>query len=167
MSVSEIAQSIEASPFGTALRESRLGFPSLIAVHLCGLLITTGTIFLWDFRLLGWGLRATPVSRVAKTLLPWTWAGFFVMLLTGSAMVCIEAGRLYPNTAFRIKLVLLLLAGLNVLTFHTTIFRSVSRWENDAVLPARARAAGAISLLLWIGLLTAGRAIGYTINYGA
>jgi len=167
MSVFEIAQAIEASPLGTALRESRFGFPGLIAVHLCGLLLTTGTVFLWDLRLLGVGLRTTPVSRVGKALLPWTWAGFHIMLLTGSAMLCIEAGRLYPNTAFRIKLALLLLAGINVLTFHTTIYRSMARWEHHAVLPPRARAAGAISLILWLGLLTAGRAIGYTINYGA
>jgi hypothetical protein len=166
MSLLEIAQAVEASPFGTALRESRYGFPGLIFVHLCGLLITVGTVLLWDLRLLGVGLRSTPVSRVGKALLPWTWTGFCVMLLTGSAMVCMEAGRLYPNTAFRVKLALLILAGVNMLTFHATVYRSVGEWDRDAVVPARARVAGAISLLLWFGLLTAGRAIGYTINYG-
>jgi hypothetical protein len=166
MSLLEIAQAVEASPFGTALRESRYGFPGLIFVHLCGLLITAGTVFLWDLRLLGVGLRSTPVSRVGRALLPWTWTGFCIMLLTGSAMVCMEAGRLYPNTAFRLKLALLILAGVNMLAFHTTIYRSVGHWDCDAVAPARARVAGAISLLLWVALLSAGRAIGYTINYG-
>src|SRR5208282_6530645 len=84
MSLFEIAQALEASPFGTALRDSRYGFPTLIYAHLCGLLITVGTISLWDLRLLGVSLRATPVSRVGKALLPWTWTGFAVMLLTGS-----------------------------------------------------------------------------------
>jgi hypothetical protein len=133
---------------------------------LCGLLITAGTVFLWDLRLLGVGLRSTPVSRVGQALLPWTWSGFCIMLLTGSAMVCMEAGRLYPNTAFRVKLALLILAGVNMLTFHATVYRSVGRWDRDAVVPTRARVAGAISLVLWFALLTAGRAIGYTINYG-
>jgi hypothetical protein len=166
MSLFEIARAVEAAPFGTALRESRYGFPGLIFVHLCGLLVTAGTVFLWDLRLLGVGLRSTPVSRVGKALLPWTWSGFGVMLLTGSAMVCIEAGRLYSNTAFRVKLLLLILAGFNVLTFHATIYRGVSRWDDQAMAPARARIAGGISLLLWCGLLIAGRMIGYTINYG-
>ena len=76
MSLLEIAQAVEASPLGTALRESRYGFPSLIIVHLSGLLVTVGTVSLWDLRLLGVSLRATPVSRVGKALLPWTWAGF-------------------------------------------------------------------------------------------
>jgi hypothetical protein len=166
MSLLEIAQAVEASGFGTALRESRYGFPSLIMVHLTGLLITVGTISLWDLRLLGVSLRATPVSRVGKALLPWTWTGFGVMALSGGAMVSMEAGRLYPNTAFRVKLILLILAFVNMLTFHLSVYRSVARWDCDAITPARARVAGAISLAVWLGLLTAGRAIGYTINYG-
>jgi hypothetical protein len=165
MSLLEIAQAVEASPFGAGIRESRYGFPGLIFVHLCGLLITVGTISIWDLRLLGMGLRSTPVSRVGKALLPWTWSGFVLMLVSGSALVCVEAGRLYPNTAFRIKLALLVLAFINMLSFHLTIYRSVARWERDAILPMRARVAGAISLALWFSLLTAGRAIGYTVNY--
>ena len=165
MSVLPIAQAVEASPFGVWLRESRYGFPSLIFVHLCGLLITVGTISLWDLRLLGVSLRSTPVSRVGKALLPWTWSGFVVMLLTGSGLICVEAGRLYPNTAFRIKLVLLILAFVNMLSFHLTIYRHVARWDRDAVVPLRARVAGAVSLVLWFSLLSAGRAIGYTISY--
>jgi uncharacterized protein DUF6644 len=165
MSLLEIAQALEASHFGAAIRESRYGFPSLIFLHLCGLLITVGTISLWDLRLLGAALRSTPVSRVGKALLPWTWTGFVVMLVSGSALVCVEAGRLYPNTAFRLKLALLLLAFINMSSFHLTIYRSVARWDREAVVPARARLAGAISLALWFSLLTAGRAIGYTINY--
>ena len=165
MSLLEIAQAVEASHFGTAIRESRYGFPGLIFVHLCGLLITVGTISLWDLRLLGMGLRSTPVSRVGKALLPWTWTGFVVMLASGSALVCVEAGRLYSNTAFRLKLALLVLAFVNMSSFHLTIYRSVARWDRDAVVPMRARVAGAISLALWFSLLSAGRAIGYTINY--
>jgi hypothetical protein len=166
MSLLEIAQAVEASPLGTALRESRYGFPTLIIVHLSGLLVTVGTVSLWDLRLLGVSLRATPVSRVGKALLPWTWAGFSVMVLSGSALVSMEAARLYPNTAFRMKLVLLVLAFINMLTFHWTIYRGVASWDKDAAAPLRARVAGAISLVVWLGLITAGRTIGYTINYG-
>ena len=165
MSLLEIAQTVEASHFAESIRVSRYGFPSLIFVHLCGLLITVGTISLWDLRLLGATLRSVPVSRVGKALLPWTWSGFAVMLVTGSMLVCVEAGRLYPNTAFRLKLVFLILAFLNMLSFHRTIYRSVGDWDCDLHLPLRARVAGAIFLVLWFGLLSAGRAIGYTINY--
>ncbi len=165
MSLLKIAQALEASPFGEGIRQSRYGFPGLIFIHLCGLLITVGAISLWDLRLLGAGLRSIPVSRVGRALLPWTWTGFAVMLVSGSALVCVEAGRLYPNTAFRLKMALLVLAFINMSSFHLTIYRSVAQWDGDAVVPLRARLAGAISLALWFSLLTAGRAIGYTINY--
>ena len=166
MSLLEIAQAVEASALGTCAAESQLRVPQpdhRAPVPDC--LVTVGTISLWDLRLLGASLRSTPVSRVGKALLPWTWSGFAVMLITGSGLVCLEAGRLYPNLAFRLKLMLLALAFLNMLSFHATIYRSVARWDRDATVPARARVAGAISLVLWFSLLTAGRAIGYTINY--
>ena len=64
--------------------------------------------------MLGVGLKRTPVS-VAARLLPWTWGGFSVMFITGFLLICSEATRLYYNTAFRVKVVCLILAGLNVL----------------------------------------------------
>jgi hypothetical protein len=62
--------------------------------------------------------------------------------------------------------VLLLLAGLNVLVFHLTVYRGVSAWDRVSVPPLRARMAGALSLALWFGLIAAGRAIGYSLDYG-
>jgi hypothetical protein len=62
--------------------------------------------------------------------------------------------------------VLLLLAGLNVLVFDLTVYRGVSVWDRARVTPLRARMAGALSLALWLGLIAAGRAIGYSLDYG-
>jgi uncharacterized protein DUF6644 len=165
--VQSLALSIEASAFSTALRESTYWFPALVFVHVCGLLIAAGAIVFWDLRLLGIGLRSVPVSRLAAALLPWTWSGFAVMFLSGSLLVCMEAGRLFENTPFRVKAALLILAFVNMLIFHRTVYRGVGEWDVLEKAPLRARIAGAVSLILWFGLLAAGRAIGYTIDYGA
>jgi hypothetical protein len=162
----QIAQAIEASQFGTALRDSQWGFPALNLVHLIGLAIAGGTIVFWDLRLLGVGLRRAPVSQVGASLLPWTWAGFAIMFVSGSMLVTIEAGRLYINIFFRMKVLFLILAGLNVLVFHRTVYRSVPAWDQAQVAPVRARMAGGLSLLLWFSILACGRAIGYSIDYG-
>jgi hypothetical protein len=53
-----------------------------------------------------------------------------------------------------------------VLVFHLTVYRSVSAWDRAPVTPLRARMAGALSLALWLGLIAAGRAIGYSLDYG-
>ena len=167
MSLLQIARAIEASQLGTALRESLWGFPALNLVHLIGLTIAGGTIVFWDLRLLGVGLRHAPVSKVGASLLPWTWAGFAIMFVSGSLLVSIEAGRLYSNIYFRMKVLFLILAGMNVLVFHLTVYRSVPAWDQARVTPLRARVAGGLSLLLWFSILSCGRAIGYSLDYGA
>lgn len=165
MSLYDVAKAIEASRMGTAMRESMYWFAALNLVHLLGLLVAAGTIVFWDLRLLGIGLRRAPVSQVGKSLLPWTWAGFTAMFLSGSLLVIIEAGRLYNSVFFRIKVAALLLAGLNVLIFHLTIYRKVDEWDRAPTTPLQARVAGTLSILLWFCIIAAGRAIGYTLDY--
>jgi hypothetical protein len=167
MSFKLLAEAIEASQFGTFMRESIYWFPALTLAHVCGLLIAAGTIVFWDLRLLGFGVRKIPVSRLGAALLPWTWTGFAIMFISGSLLVWMEAGRLYENIFFRIKVIMLILAGLNVLLFHSTVYRRVTEWENEAVIPVRARMAGACSIFLWFCIMASGRAIGYTLNYAA
>jgi len=87
------------------------------------------------------------------------------MFLSGSLLYTIESGRLYNNIFFRIKVAALLLAGLNVLIFHLTIYRKVEEWDRAPTTPLQARIAGTLSILLWFCIMAAGRAIGYTLDY--
>ena len=163
----QAAQAIEHSAIGMAIRQSVWAFSVLILVHLLGLTVAAGTIVYWDLRLLGFGLRRCPVSEVGRCLLPFTWGGFSLMFVSGVFLVWCEAGRLYTNFFFRSKLLLLLAAGINVLIFHRTIYRGVSGWDCAPVTPMRARIAGGFSLLFWFAIIAAGRAIGYSLDYGA
>jgi len=164
MTLLHAAQILQDSALGTTIRQSDWWYAVLNVVHVLALMVAAGSIMWFDLRLLGFGLRRTPVSEAAARLLPWTWGGFSAMALTGGLLITSEAERLYFNTAFRVKVVCLILAGLNVLLFHSTVFRSVSEWDHATVAPARARMAGAVSLLLWVTILAAGRMIGYTLD---
>jgi hypothetical protein len=148
-----------------ALRQSVWMFDIVEIVHTLGIVLVAGTIMLVDLRLLGLGLRREPVLDVVSRIVPWTLAGFVLMFLTGGSLFAAEAVRLYASPAFRIKLVLLMLAGANALIFHTTIYRSAAEWNQAAVTPVRARMAGFLSLLLWICIIAAGRAIAYGPGY--
>jgi hypothetical protein len=161
MSLLEWCRWLENTPLGAGIRESIWWFPLLNMFHLLAMAVAAGTVVWVDLRLLGAGLKRAPVSRVAGQLLPWTWGGFIVLLVTGGLLIVSEAEMLYDNAAFRIKLLLLIVAGLNVLIFHTTIYRSVAAWDSAPVAPARARIAGAVSLACWLGLIAAGRVIPY------
>ena len=164
MTILQLAQILQDTPIGVLVRENNWWYPVLNVVHVLGLMVAAGTVMFFDLRLLGLGLKGTTVSEAAARLLPWTWGGFAVMAVTGSLLICSEAERLYFNVAFRVKVVCLILAGLNVLLFHLTVFRSVAQWDRALVAPARARLAGAVSLALWLTILAAGRMIGYTLD---
>jgi|SRR5579862_4159428 len=160
-----ICKWLDSTSLNAALRMSNWFFPTFDVIHTLGIVLVAGTIMLVDLRLLGLALRSERVAAVVQRIVPWTLCGFGLMLVTGGLLFCSEAVKLYHSPAFRIKLVLLALAGLNALIFHRTIFRDVASWESQAVAPLRARVAGLLSLAFWVAIIAAGRAIAYGSGY--
>lgn len=156
-----ICQWLNDSGVGTYIRESEWLFPAIESAHVLAIALLVGTVAILDFRLLGFVLRGAPVSDVAEQTLPWTWAGFVVMFGSGFLLFWAEAVKCYGNPAFRLKMLLLVLVGLNPLIFHCTIYRSVAKWGTDPVTPARARLAAVLSLTLWTGIIVTGRMVAY------
>jgi len=156
-----LCQVIYDSQIGTAIRESEYAFPIIESVHVLAITLLVGTIAVLDLRMLGVLLRDVPVARLARTVFPLTWSGFTVAFSSGCLLFWAEAAKNYTNPAFRIKLLLLLLVGLNPLIFHSTIYRRVNEWEASRYSPWRARTAALASLTLWGGIIIAGRAIAY------
>lgn len=124
-------------------------------VHLLGLALFGGTVFLLNLSLFGFGPPRRSLPRVAGELLPWTVAGFLTMVVSGSVLFLSSPEKFYPNPAFRVKLLLLPLA----LIFQCTIHLKIAFAEPPAT-PARAAAAACLSTVLWIGIGFAGKAIG-------
>jgi|SRR5271169_1334673 len=152
---------LQQTSIGGAVRQSLWLFPAIETVHLLGMAALVGTVTVLDLRLLGWMLRRERVSELAGRLLPWAWAGFALQVVTGTILFSSEAVKIYGNPAFRVKMLLLLLVGLHALIFHWTVYRDVATWDDSAVLPAGAKVAGGVSILLWVGIVTAGRFIGF------
>lgn len=161
MTLFAICQSLNDSAVGTYIRESEWLFPLIESAHVLAIALLVGTVAILDLRILGFVLRREPVSDIAEQILPWTWAGFVVMLISGFLLFWAEAAKCYGNPAFRLKMLLLLLVGLNPLIFHSTIYRSVARWDTAPAAPARARLAAVLSLTLWTGIIAAGRMVAY------
>lgn len=164
MSLFDLCQWLHDSPAAAIMRNSSATFTVINSIHALGIVLVAGTILLVDLRLLGLGLRKEPVTDVVSRIVPLTLSGFAMMALTGLLMFFPEAVRYYKSPAFRIKLVLLALLGLNALIFHLTVYRDAPKWEFGRV-PVRARIAGLLSLMLWIGVIAAGRSIPYGKDY--
>jgi hypothetical protein len=143
------------------VRQSLWLFPAIETVHLLGMSALVGTIAVFDLRLMGWAMRKQRVTDLAHRLFPWAWAGFAVQVITGAMLFSSEAVHMQRNPAFRLKMLLILLACVHALVFHLTVYRSVAKWDESAVPPLGAKVAGAVSIVLWIGIVAAGRFIGF------
>ena len=157
----ELAQRVQEMPASVALRESLWVYPIIETIHVLGLCLFVGTAWLWDLRLLGLTLRRVPVSDLSRQILPWTVAGFAIMAASGLGLVFSEPLRFYSNIFFRIKLVLLIAAGLNAFVFHRTVGRRKEEWDSSLLTPFRAKLAGGLSLGLWATVIVTGRLIAY------
>ena len=163
MDLLEICRQIQNSAIGTSIRESGDFFPIVETLHVLALTVSVGTIMWFDLRLMGVSMRTDAVSRVFRQLRGWMIAGFLVMIATGLLMFWALAENLYESPYFRIKLVLLALAALNILVYHLTIDRRRAEWDLQPTPPLAARAAGFLSLVLWAGIIVAGRFTAYNI----
>jgi hypothetical protein len=161
MSILRFCQWLADTNGSTALHESVFMYPFVESVHVWALTVFVGFAAVLDLRLLCCALRRTPVSEVARRLLPWTFAGFVVMVISGAMLFYAIPVRTFQNIFFRVKVVLLILAGVNAWVFHANIWRRVADWDRDAVTPRSARVAGGLSLLLWACIIFSGRMIAY------
>ena len=161
MSLLPLCQWLAQTKGSVALHESLLMYPLVESIHVWALTIFVGFAAALDVRLLGWAMRRVPVSDVARRLLPWTVAGFIVMVASGVLLFYAIPIRSYQSVWFRLKVILLVLAGTNAWLFHANVWRRVAEWDRDVVAPRSARLAGAASLVLWACIIVSGRMIAY------
>lgn len=159
-----IWESIEYSSLGTSIAESLWAFPTLETLHVIALVTVVGTIAVMDLRLLGLASHQVAVTRMSKDTLPWTWGAFVLAAITGGLLFVSKASSYMANPYFLIKMGLLVLAGLNMLYFHYVTYKTVHEWDEGPVLPTGAKVAATLSLVFWVGVVFAGRAIGFTLG---
>jgi hypothetical protein len=154
-------QWLNGTSWSLYLRESELAFPLTEAIHLIGLGISVGTIMWVDLRLLGLTMRRERATDVIGRLEPWAFCGFIVMFISGIVLFLGKPENYYTTTAFRIKMMMLPLAGLNVLFFHKRVYPRVAEWDEGAVVPWQGRLVGFVSMTLWLAIIIAGRWTAY------
>ena len=163
MTLLEVCEWLETTAVAVAIQESLYGFAIAVAVHILGVAASVGILLWVDLRLIGVALVRRPLHEVYRALAPWFAAGFGVMLLSGTVLFAAFATAAYGNLFFRIKLLLLLLAGANALLFHRFAARSADQLADAPTPPRAARLAGFLSLAIWAGVIVMGRMMSYTM----
>lgn len=151
---------VENWPLSIAIGGTWL-FPLLESVHVIAAAMTVGAVLWVDLRLLGLAAGRYAVSMLNRELAPWAWGAFALAAVTGLGMFITRAASHVINPAFQWKVLLLALAGANMAWFHFGLRRSIGPWDRTPATPVRLKAAGGISLLLWVGVTLAGRWIGH------
>jgi uncharacterized protein DUF6644 len=149
--------------FSDMMRESLWAEPIVETIHVLTLTLFLGFAVMLDMRLLGVVLKRRRMSEVLAQFNPWLFAGFAVMIVTGVLLFCGDPIAFWSTTFFKVKMIMLVLAGLNVLIFNATIGRRVAQWDLDPRTPGQAKAAAVVSLLLWVLIVAAGRGIAYAL----
>ena len=133
------------------------GWPAIESIHFMGLTLLFGTIAVWDLRLLGLLKRVSIVDL--HRLVPFAVLGFAINAGSGSMFLMTEPNQYIYNPAFHFKLLLLAIAGLNVLVFYVTVFRRLRDLAPGTEAPRTMKLFGATSLICWVGVIICGRLI--------
>lgn len=139
-----------------------LNFWNLLeGTHLIALMLFAGTIMVVDLRLLGVTFRKTKVSVISDAILPLTVFSFAFVVITGLGLLFAKPIFYYHTIWFRVKMVFLALALLNILVFHGKVQKTQASWDADELPPAPARFSATASLVLWTLVILCGRFIPY------
>jgi hypothetical protein len=140
----------------------RWSWPLLESVHFIGLTLLLGSIGAWDLRLLGLA-KQVPIAAFHR-LIPFAILGFGINAVSGTLFLVTFPDQYVYNPAFHLKMLCVMLAGVNVLVFYIVVFRHVRSFEPGAPAPPLAMASGAVSLVLWITVIICGRMITFFIH---
>jgi hypothetical protein len=163
--LTDVARALMQSPLHTAalyLLSNIPGFPPIIqTVHILGITAVMGSIVMIDLKVLGLALPSQSTPELVRRLMPWMWWALPVNAISGLTLVLARPLRYAVNPVFGLKFTMLAPAILLAGVFHLACTKDPQFWERSCGRRASARVIAGLSLLLWIGVVFAGRWIAY------
>ena len=141
--------------------------PAVQSVHILSIAVVMGSVALIDQRLHGITGRSQSISGMVDRLLPAVWVALVILLITGALLAIGEPVRSLENPAFHVKMLMLLAVGTLTYFFQRMLRSDVAFWEMSPARRGTAKMAAIVSLLLWVGIIFAGRWIAYMdVSFG-
>jgi hypothetical protein len=150
---------IAQSALAVFIGQSTWAYPVLETLHVLGLALVFAPILIFDLRVLGFN-GDMDLGRLHRALLPWVWTGFATNAASGALLFISDAAEFARNPAFRVKLALIVLAGINALAFQNRLYPALLG-DGGARASCGARFSAAASIALWLAIITAGRMMAY------
>lgn len=156
-----IAHSIQSIPFFTNFSESVLAYPIVMSTHLLCIAFFGGMILITNLRLLGLTFKSLTITEVVTSFRPWKRLGGVVMIGTGLMLASSEAEKYAPNPYFWTKMIILGLIFVHGAIFRPLVYLRTRELDASPAIPAKAKVAAVLSLVLWTAMFTMGRLIAY------
>ncbi len=156
-----LARWFDEQAWSTALHESLYMYAWIETTHVLTLMVFLGMLFVIDLRMLGLIFPNVPASLIAERLDRPMLIGFAVMVVSGLLLYYAIPVRTTQSIWFRIKVVLMVAAGINAFLFRARMQAADGSWDNDPVAPKRMRVGAMLSIGLWSGVVVTGRSIAY------
>lgn len=157
----DFAEWLATTKWSIALHESLYLYPWIESSHVLFICLFFGTLIFVDLRLTGKVFGDLSIAEMNKKILPLTIIGFCLMSLTGLLLFYAIPIRNYQNIFFRIKIFLILIAGLNALFFHKRMSKEAKNWDKDSLVPTTMKVSAVASLFVWSLVIISGRLIAY------
>jgi len=152
--IPEICDWLSSTRVSQVIQDISWIIPTVQSLHILSVAVVMSSMAMLDLRLMGLTARRQSVSVMAARLLPRMWIALIVLTITGATLVIAEPARDLPNPAFQLKMAMLVAAIVLTAIVRRNIKKDEGFWE---ARPGTARLAAAASLLLWVGIVVAGR----------
>jgi len=156
-----LARWAENTEFFAYLRSSSYAYPAILSLHMVAIALFGGMIVMTDLRLLGWAMRSRTVADVVDQLRVPKRIGFVIAATCGILLLGSKAEEYYYNVLFRTKILLFVMVALHALVFRNSVYNRAAELDRAPRMPARAKLAACLSLLLWVSIFSVGRGIGF------
>lgn len=151
---------LQSTAFATMVAETLWGYPLFETMHTLGMAMLVGALGLINLRVLGYKSELPILGT--RDLLPLAWLGFTLNLVSGLSLFTSDAVYFWESYTFRIKIVLILLGGINAFVLGRAVFRKAALAGGDFTPTPGVKLVAASSLVFWVGAIIAGRLIAYT-----
>ena len=160
--IGDFAKWLGATALSHAIQTAGWVIPALQTIHILAIAVLFFSAVIVDLRLWRVLQRDVPLKDVARRFLPVIWPVLLILLLTGSLLIIGEPRRSLLNTTFYLKMTLLAFAVVLTIALQWSLASAPEFWERDRGRRIAARFAATLSILVWCGIIFAGRWIAYT-----
>ncbi len=160
--IRDVSKWLAATPLSHSIQTTGWIIPALQTIHILAVAVLFSSAVLVDLRLLRLLQRDAPLPEVARRFLPVIWPVLLVLLITGSLLIIGEPRRSLLNTTFYFKMACLAAAVVVTAGLQWSIASAPEFWERNLPRRLAGGLAAIVSILIWCGVLFAGRWIAYT-----